>query len=140
MTLEADVFLGLCRNYPEFREYFTNEFGKCMLNKAFAGIMARQIRDKEFSLPFFNRPISSVFRPNISTCPAETSIEEAARKMSRNNAGAILVKNPGQTIEGIVTDADLKHKVVTGLHQASEPVSAIMSSPPDFHFRRCPGI
>ena len=129
VTLGADIFLTLCRNYPIFQDHFTAEFGKCMLNKAFAGIMARQIRDKEFNLPFFNRPISSVFKPNISTCSRETPIEEAAVKMSRNNAGAILIKNVGQTIEGIVTDADLKHKVVTGLHQPSEPVSAIMSSP-----------
>jgi len=103
LTLDADKFLSLCRNYPAFQDYFTNEFGKCMLNKAFAGIMARQILDKEFSLPFFNRPISSVFRPNISTCSRETPIEEAAFKMSRNNASAILIKNNGQPIEGIVT-------------------------------------
>ncbi|OGR13522.1 MAG: cyclic nucleotide-binding protein [Desulfobacula sp. GWF2_41_7] len=129
ITLDANIFLNLCRNYSSFQEYFTNEFGKCMINKSFAGIIARQVRDKEFSLPFFNRPISSVFKPNISTCAKETSIQEAALKMSRNNAGAILVKNKGKTIEGIVTDADFKHKVVTGRHHLSEPVSAIMSCP-----------
>ena len=129
VTLDADIFLTLCRNYPVFQDHFAAEFGKCMLNKAFAGIMARQIRDKEFSLPFFNRPISSVFKPNISTCTRETPIEEAAVRMSRNNASAILIKNEGQTIDGIVTDADLKHKVVTGRHDPSEPISAVMSSP-----------
>ncbi|OGR37516.1 MAG: cyclic nucleotide-binding protein, partial [Desulfobacula sp. RIFOXYB2_FULL_45_6] len=50
-------------------------------------------------------------------------------KMSRNNTSAILIKNNGQVIEGIVTDADLKHKVATGIHQVSEPVSSVMSSP-----------
>ncbi len=129
VTLDAIFFLDLCRNYPLFQEYFACEFGKCMLNKSFAGIISRQIRDKEFSLPFFNRPISSIFKPNISTCDRETTIEDAAIKMSRNNASAILVKNEGQFIEGIVTDADFKHKVVTGKHQSSEPISAIMSSP-----------
>ena len=129
VTLDSIFFLDLCRNYPLFQEYFACEFGKCMLNKSFAGIISRQIRDKEFSLPFFNRPISSIFKPNISTCDRETTIEEAAIKMSRNNASAILVKNEGQFIEGIVTDADFKHRVVTGKHQSSEPISAIMSSP-----------
>lgn len=129
ITLDANIFLNLCRNYSLFQGYFTNEFGKCMLNKSFAGIISRRIRDKEFSLPFFNRPISSVFKPNISTCSKETRIQEAALKMSRNNSGAILIKNEGQTIEGIVTDADFKNKVVTGKHHPSEPVSAIMSSP-----------
>jgi CBS domain-containing protein len=129
ITLDANYFLTLCRDYTEFQEYFTNEFGKCMLNKAFAGIMARRIRDEEFSLPFFNSPISSIFKPNISTCSRDTTIEDAARKMSRNKASAILIKDEAQTIEGIVTDADLKHKVVTGMHHTLEPVSAVMSSP-----------
>ncbi len=129
ITLDANVFLNLCRNYPAFQEYFTNEFGKCMLNKSFAGIISRQIRDKEFSLPFFNRPISSIFKPNVATCPKKTTIQEAALKMSRNNISALLIKNEKQTIEGIVTDADLKHKVGTGSHLLSESVSSIMSSP-----------
>jgi len=129
VTLDAIFFLDLCQNYPLFQKYFACEFGNCMLNKSFAGIISRQIRDKEFSLPFFNRPISSIFKPNISTCVRETTIQEAAIKMSRNNASAILIKNKDQSIEGIVTDADFKHKVVTGKHHSSEPISAIMSSP-----------
>ncbi len=129
MTLDVNLFLDLCRNYPLFQDYFTCEFGKCMLNKSFAGIISRQIRDKEFNLPFFNRPISSIFKPNISTCTGDTTIQKAAQKMSRNNTSAILIKNEGQTVEGIVTDADFKHKVVTGKHDVSEPVSNIMSSP-----------
>ncbi|MBU1565304.1 MAG: CBS domain-containing protein [Proteobacteria bacterium] len=129
VTLDADYFLNLCRNYTAFQEDQTNIFGKCMLNKAFAGIISRQIKDKEFSLPFFNRPISSVFKPNISSCSKETTIQEAALKMSRNNASAILIKNEKQAIEGIVTDADFKHEVASGKHHPSEPVSAVMSSP-----------
>lgn len=129
LTLEAEYFSELCRMYPSFLSYFTHEFGKCMLSPYFAGIMARQIRDREFNLPFFNRPISSVFRPNISTCSRQTPIREAALKMSKNNSSAILIKNEDKGIEGIVTDADFKDKVVTGRHLSSAPVSDIMSAP-----------
>lgn len=129
VTLEAAFFLNVCENNPEFQDYFTNEFGKCMLNKTFAGIISRRIKDKEFSLPFFNRPIWSIFKPNISTCPMETSIENAAIKMSRNNASAILIKKDKRTIQGIVTDADLKKKAIAKNMDLSQPVSSIMSSP-----------
>lgn len=129
MTLEADCFLTLCKKNLSFQDYFTNEFGKCMLNKFFAGIISRRIKDKEFNLPFFNRPIRTIFQPNIITCPMETSIETAAIKMSRNNVSAILIKKDRRTIQGIVTDADLREKGIAEHIDLSQPVSTIMSSP-----------
>ncbi|WP_457551051.1 DUF294 nucleotidyltransferase-like domain-containing protein [Desulfobacula sp.] len=129
MTLEADLFLSICKMNQEFQDYFTSEFGKCMLNKSFSGTISRRIKDKEFNLPFFNQPIRTIFRPNIITCPTETSIEDAAIKMSRNNASAILVKKDRHTIQGIVTDADLRKKGIAGHMDMSQPVTNIMSSP-----------
>ena len=129
ITLKADFFLTICKANPKFQDYFTNEFGKGMLNKSFAGIISRQIKDKEFNLPFFNRPIRTIFKPNIITCPSETSIENAAIKMSRSNASAILIKKDKRTIQGIVTDADLREKAIAKHVDLSQPVSKIMSSP-----------
>ena len=129
ITLKSDYFLSLCKANPKFQDYFTNEFGKCMLNKSFAGIISRRIKDKEFNLPFFNRPIRTIFQPNIITCPMETSIENAAIKMSRNNASAILIKKDRRTIQGIVTDADLRKKAIAKHMDMSQPISTIMSSP-----------
>ena len=128
-TLKANFFLNLCTANVKFQNYFTNEFGRCMLNKSFAGIISRQIKDKEFNLPFFNRPIRAIFKPNISTCPGESSIETAALKMSRNHTPAILIKKDRHTIHGIVTDADLKTKAIANHMDLSQPVSRIMSSP-----------
>lgn len=129
LTLKADVFLSICKTTPKFQDYFTNEFGRSMLNKSFAGIISRQIKDKEFNLPFFNRPIRTIFKPNISTCKMESSIEIAVQKMARNHTSAILVKKDRQTICGIVTDADLKEKVIAKNINLSLPVETIMSSP-----------
>ncbi|MCD4677325.1 MAG: DUF294 nucleotidyltransferase-like domain-containing protein [Desulfobacula sp.] len=87
------------------------------------------MKDKEFNLPFFNRPIRTIFQPNIITCSIETSIQNAAIKMTRNNACAILIKKNRQTIQGIVTDADLKEKALAKNMDLSQDVSSIMSSP-----------
>lgn len=128
-TLEADLFLTICKTNPGFQDYFTSEFGKCMLNKTFAGIISRRIKDKAFNLPFFNRPIRTIFQPNIITCPMETSIEAATIKMSRHKGSAILIKDDKRNIKGIVTDADLRKKVIPEQMALSQPVSTIMSSP-----------
>jgi len=66
LELDIDVFLKTCAEVESFKAYFTNSFGRLMLNKSYAGIIARQIKDKEFNLPFFNQPISAIFKPNIS--------------------------------------------------------------------------
>ncbi len=129
ITLKAELFLVVCKANPKFQDYFTNEFGKCMLNKSFSGIISRRMKDKEFNLPFFNRPIRTIFQPNIITCLMETSIKDAAIKMSRNNGSAILIKKDKRTIKGIVTDADLRKKVIAKHMDMSQPISTIMSSP-----------
>ena len=128
-TIAADSFLKLCKENQEFQDYFTSEFGKCMLNKSFAGIISRQIKDKEFSLPFFNRPIHTIFRPSILSCTIDTTIEDAAFKMSKNSASAIFIKEKKLGIKGIVTDADLRKKVLGNNMDIKLPVSNIMSSP-----------
>ena len=129
MTLDANIFLRTCAKFEKFKDYFTGEFGKCMLNKAYAGIILRHIRDKEVNLPFFNQPISAMFRPRIITCPADTTIQVASEKMSRSGSSAILVKNEKKEIQGLVTDADLRDKVLAKKLLYSEPVKKIMSSP-----------
>ncbi|MBU1193909.1 MAG: CBS domain-containing protein [Proteobacteria bacterium] len=129
MTVNADFFLWICKHNDSFTDYFAARFGRCMLNKSFAGIISRQIKDKEFNLPFFNRPIWSVFQPRLLTCSMDTSIKDAARKMSQNNTSAILVKKDKANFAGIVTDADLNKKAISRGMDLSLPVSDIMSSP-----------
>ncbi len=129
ITLNGHIFAEYCKKHESFCDYFTAEFGKRMLNKAYAGIILRHLRDKEFNLPFFNQPISAIFRPNITTCPIDTSIGTAAEKMSKNRSSAILIRDKNRQISGIVTDADLKTKVLGKHLPSSEPVSSIMASP-----------
>ena len=75
-----------CEEFEEFRTFFTSAFGKLMLNKSYAGIIARQIKDKELNLPFLNQPISAIFRPNIVTCPYNATIHVAVQKMVKSNS------------------------------------------------------
>lgn len=129
LTIDTASFLDLCKKNPGFQTYFTDAFGLLMLNPTFAGIIARQHRDKNLNLPFFNQPISAIYRPNIATCPRDTPVTGAAKKMSRHNASAILVKDDTGTVTGIVTDADLREKILAKNLPESTPVSDIASSP-----------
>lgn len=126
--LPSTVFLDLCDRFDHFREYFTNTFGKKMLDRSYAGIIARQISGRENTLPFFNQPISSIFRPNILSCTFENSITVAAGKMAENRSTYIFVRNKSGRVSGIITDADLR-RVVGGRYDSSGSAEEIMSTP-----------
>ena len=133
LSLDADRFLDICEAHAEFKAYFTNAFGKLMLNKAYAGIMARRIKDKEFNLPFFNQPISAIFRPNIVTCPHDATLYDAAKKMTKSNSGSIFLKDDTGKISTIITDAAIRNNAIAedldirqaAVSQASSPFVSI---------------
>ncbi len=129
LSLDANIFLKICSEFEEFKAFFTNAFGKLMLNKSYAGIIARQIKDKEFNLPFFNQPISAIFRPNIVTCPHDATIKEAAQKMAKNSSGSIFIKDEKGKVDAIITDADLRNSAIADRLDVGHPASAIVSSP-----------
>ncbi|MCB2215137.1 DUF294 nucleotidyltransferase-like domain-containing protein [Desulfofustis glycolicus] len=128
ITLDANHFLSLCEKSDAFTEFFTNAFGKSMINRTYAGIISRQVKDKELNLPFFNQPIAAMYRAAVASCSADTPISQAARTMAESNSSALLVRDD-ERIAGILTDADLRKKAVARQLDLSGPVGAIMSSP-----------
>jgi CBS domain-containing protein len=127
-TFPKNVFISLCDKYEDFKYYFTNIFGKRMLDKTYSSIIAKKRSDKELSLQFFSNSISSVIRRNVLFCSANNSIKDAAILMKQHRCGSILIKQEGRFI-GITTDQDFRNKVVADELKISNPISDIMSSP-----------
>jgi len=63
------------------------------------------------------------------TCGPDTAIDEAARLMAAQRAGSIVVVDGVGRALGIVTDTDLRTRVVAARCPADAPVRAIMSAP-----------
>jgi CBS domain-containing protein len=70
---------------------------------------------------------SLVRRPPV-VCEPETTLREAARTMDAEVVSAVLV-GLGNGDFGIVTDSDLRSRVVAGQLSPDDPVTAAMSSP-----------
>jgi len=66
---------------------------------------------------------------DVLTCHSETTIRDAASMMSERNVGSILIVDTDRRPIGIVTDSDLRSKVVGQGRDVSELISEIMSSP-----------
>ncbi len=126
--LPKKSFLVTCTRHAVFSEYFTDTFGKRMLDRAYAGIIAKSIRSKEESSPFFSQIVASIFTMDLVFCDAEFSIQKAASVMSSNRCSSIFIKKSGGDFVGIVTDTDLRKKVIAKGVDIKKPVSEIMSS------------
>ena len=67
-------------------------------------------------------------RKDLVFCTLQTPAQEVAKLMTAHNVGSVLVLSKGLP-EGIITDKDLRNKVVTGRHPIDAPASEIMTSP-----------
>lgn len=127
--LPKKSFLGLCARHEAFSGYFTDLFGKLMLDKSFAAIIAKGMQPKDDVLPtFYNQPVENVYIRDLVCCDTDTSIQEAASHMSRRRCSSIFVRRNGGPFVGIVTDNDLRKVIGTGF-DIRRPVADIMSSP-----------
>jgi CBS domain-containing protein len=76
--LPSHVFFELCRKHGTFSDFFSDTFGKRMLSRSYAAIVAKTLHPKEDSLQFFNQPLSHIYSRNPVFCDADASIRDAA--------------------------------------------------------------
>jgi CBS domain-containing protein len=87
---------------------------------------------------FQHRLRDMIVRPAV-TCPPDLAAQEVARRLSREGIGSLVVLGAEGVPVGIVTDRDLRARVVAeGRDAAATPAHAIMSQPlvtlpPDAH-------
>ena len=80
------------------------------------------------SLLLMNLPVTSFMKEPIR-CHMNQTIFEAATLMSRNDHDAVLIIQDDRKNIGIITDTDLRNRVVAGEFPIEKPVFEIMSSP-----------
>jgi CBS domain-containing protein len=83
--------------------------------------------DRAPSVDPIQRHVATLIRTPPVLCRPDEPIREAARRMTAEGASAVLVQSPGTL--GIVTDRDLRSRVVAAGVSPDEPISAIMTAP-----------
>jgi len=103
------------------------------LNK-YVGMTSREIQGKSLFLGssdhlLFTAQLKEISRPAAIVVTAETTIRQVARRMTEDRQSAALVVGAGGEPVGIVTDSDLRSKVVAAGADIDGTVEAIMSRP-----------
>ena len=102
---------------------------KDITQKEKIGIEKESLSDElQSSLLMMNLPVTSVMKDPVK-CDMNISIHEAGNLMSRQDQDAILITKDGRNCIGIITDTDLRNRVIAGDHTVSSQAYEIMSSP-----------
>ncbi len=86
------------------------------------------IEKLQASLLFLHEPIASLGR-DVVICDMNTTVEQLARLMTARNVTAALVASETSAIIGIVTDHDLRARVLAERIKLSTPIHGVMSAP-----------
>lgn len=131
LHLEKESFLELCSGYEDFAGFFADQFSRKVKHKSYIDYLSKKSKSsREMSGPFFlSKPVGSILSPNFCTCHPETSIRDAAQKITESDQDAVMVVDSDFNPLGIVTDHDLRDKVIIQGISTQSPVRGIMSSP-----------
>lgn len=127
--LPIGSFLDLCNRYESFTEYYTDSFGKRMMEKSYTAIIAKTMAPQEEGLQFFNQHVASVYSGSPIFGTTDMSIRRAARTMADEKISSLFINAPEGDCAGVVTEQDLARRVTAVGYDISRPVSEIMSSP-----------
>ncbi|MCG6910090.1 MAG: DUF294 nucleotidyltransferase-like domain-containing protein [Deltaproteobacteria bacterium] len=127
--LPRDLFLDICHRFPAFSEFFTDIFGKRMLEKSYAAIIAKTARPEESALQFFNQPIAHIYTKKPIFGHVDLTIRDAANLMVEYRISSLFIKDDEGKCVGVLTEKDLTRKVVVYAWDVNRPVSEVMSFP-----------
>lgn len=75
-----------------------------------------------------HQPIARLIRSPTVLCEPTENVREVAQRMTEAGAGCAIVDSPGDGF-GIVTDRDIRSKIVAGGMSADTPVAMVMTTP-----------
>ncbi|MCC6443816.1 MAG: cache domain-containing protein [Armatimonadetes bacterium] len=93
-----------------------------------AARLKSQIETLQTSLLFLHEPVNRIGRASLF-CELSTSIQAASALMTSRQSSAVLVESESGAAVGIVTDRDLRERVVAAGLDRKESVSRIMTAP-----------
>lgn len=130
--MSEDLFKELCDTYPVFYDHFTHQFGQRMLKGGYAQRLNQHNQQGsgfQVSDLAFTQQVRDHYNQNVNTCTLDTSIQEAARSMTYFRQKYVVVVDPERNPKGLITDADLRDRVIIPGRSILDPVSQIMHYP-----------
>lgn len=127
--LRVDVIAELIKNNPSVNEFFQKSFLNKFIDKAYTEIHAKSQHYNIGWNLLYTTPVEELATKNIITAHYEISIKEASAIMSEKKISSLVLVNSNKMPVGIITDRDLREKVVAKDRNFNNTVKDIMSPP-----------
>ncbi|MFO7605123.1 MAG: DUF294 nucleotidyltransferase-like domain-containing protein [Desulfurivibrionaceae bacterium] len=127
---DKQAFLDLLSSNPMVSQYYLRTMSAKMAEMVYSHSRRQKILPRsEGSFYLFSAQVGRVAKGDLFHAPAATSVRQAAKIMSEKMVGSLLLTDSAGEITGIVTDKDIRGKVVAQGVDFSTRVEEIMSSP-----------
>jgi len=127
--VEKEALLRVVQRKPLLGEYFMKSFFVNFIDKTYREMRDRSIMFGEGDKLLFTTPVRDIVSKSAVTAPLPVSIREAASIMSQQRISSLIVTDREGVPAGIVTDRDLREKVVAKGLDVTLSVERIMSPP-----------
>ncbi len=129
LLIPREDFEKLLASEPTVTRFFLRSLSEKMVKTAYSELSRNRIRPRsDGSLVLFNSMVGDV-RTEPAIIASSESVIHAARVMADRRIGSLLVRLPDGRVNGIVTDKDLRAKVVARGLAYETPVGEIMATP-----------
>ncbi len=132
--LPAGDFTDLLSSHDAFRHHYTLSLaGRVKSFFTESSHCAYEDSDRESLLEMavqMRGRAADLMNPRVFTCTPETTIREVAIRMTRREVGSMVVADGSGNPLGLVTDTDLRSRVLAAGLSSDAPVVRIMSRPP----------
>ena len=129
LVSKAD-FQELINTHTWFATFFLKSFYEKYIHAAYSELRKKKdVPKAESSLCLFSQNIAGIIKGELHVCNHDDTVQKASQKMAEYQIGSLLVKNKEGKIEGIITDKDLRTKLLARGLNSDEPVKSIMAFP-----------
>ncbi len=117
--------MKLIESTPAFAEYFMSHLTR-FVDRTFKEMQGRSLIYSGTDRLLFTTRAGDIAK-EVVTVPEDTTIRDAARIMAENKISSLVILNRYNIPAGIITDRDLREKVVSASRSVTEPVRNIMT-------------
>ena len=121
--------LGLLDTSAVFTEYFLKSHLKKYIDNTYTEMMTKNIFYGGTDRILFTTRVGDIAVKKIVSAPENTTIQDAARIMVKHKVSSLIISSQDDLPVGIVTDRDLRDRVVAKGRSVKDPVKSIMSPP-----------
>jgi CBS domain-containing protein len=127
--LGREKILKLIEVNPGFTEYFLQSHFTKYVDKVYREMHSKSLFYGSSDHLLFTTPVGDIATKDVVTVRDDATIKEAALQMSKHRISSLIIVDQNQLPIGVVTDRDLREKVVARGRSVNDSVRDIMSLP-----------